>query len=256
MRATVQIINEIEASENTSLKVGFMGLSIKNGNDVTFFESIEELKQAVKEIDTTNLYKIDVQIEKFIFLSISVSISYLTKEEINEPFNIVQIARNINVFDVNFEHIDNSSEYEFWNNLYKNIQNRLDSLTDEEISALKRLVNSNITIFKVKEMKKQSVKRKVFLTAWELVRKTGKTFAVCLSKSWNLYRLRKRMLNEVVQFTFEKADGTVRKAKGTLQNVSNLIKGTGKENYSTFNYFDVEVNGFRSFRIDNLITIF
>ena len=48
----------------------------------------------------------------------------------------------------------------------------------------------------------------------------------------------------------------MRKAKGTLKDVSNLIKGTGSENYKTVRYFDVEANGFRSFKVENLITIY
>ena len=62
------------------------------------------------------------------------------------------------------------------------------------------------------------------------MRATGKAFAVCLSKAWALYRLTKRMRREIVTFAYEKADGSLRKAKGTLKDTSNLIKGTGSEN--------------------------
>ena len=88
------------------------------------------------------------------------------------------------------------------------------------------------------------------------MRATGKAFAVCLSKAWALYRLTKRMHKEIVTFAYEKADGSLRKAKGTLKDVSNLIKGTGSENYKTVRYFDVEANGFRSFKVEHLITIY
>lgn len=59
-----------------------------------------------------------------------------------------------------------------------------------------------------------------------------------------------------ITFAYEKADGSLRKAKGTLKDISNLIKGTGSENYKTVRYFDVEANGFRSFKVENLITIY
>lgn len=88
------------------------------------------------------------------------------------------------------------------------------------------------------------------------MRATGKAFAVCLSKAWALYRLTKRMRREIVTSAYEKADGSLRKAKGTLKDTSNLIKGTGSENYKTVRYFDVEANGFRSFKVENLITIY
>ena len=92
--------------------------------------------------------------------------------------------------------------------------------------------------------------------AWELFRTTGKTFSVCLVRAWALYRLTKRMRTGVVSFCYEKANGATRKAKGTLQGVAPLIKGTGKETPKTVRYFDIEAGGFRSFRIENFITAY
>lgn len=91
--------------------------------------------------------------------------------------------------------------------------------------------------------------------AWELYRTTGKAFAVCLSRSWAVFRLIQRMRADVVAFTYEKADGTLRKAKGTLQGVQALVKGTGSETPKTVRYFDTDVQAFRSFRVENLIAI-
>ncbi|VDR33868.1 Protein of uncharacterised function (DUF2693) [Alistipes sp. cv1] len=93
--------------------------------------------------------------------------------------------------------------------------------------------------------------------AWELFRTTGKSFAVCLSRSWVIFRLIQRMRSSVVQFSYEKIDGTLRKAKGTLRGVSSLVKGTGKpDDGRTVKYYDVEADGWRSFKIENLITIY
>lgn len=99
-----------------------------------------------------------------------------------------------------------------------------------------------------------SFRHKVFRMAYELVHATGKTFAVCLSRAWALYRLTKQMRGGIVSFAYEKADGSLRKAKGTLKDIQGLIKGTGKENYKTVRYFDVDAGGFRSFRVENFIT--
>ena len=63
----------------------------------------------------------------------------------------------------------------------------------------------------------KNFRTKVFKQAHELMRATGKAFAVCLSKAWALYRLTKRMHKEIVTFAYEKADGSLRKAKGTLK---------------------------------------
>lgn len=102
----------------------------------------------------------------------------------------------------------------------------------------------------------KTFRAKVFNQAYELVKTTGKTFAVCLSRAWALYRLTKKMRNGIVKFAYEKVDGTVRKASGTLQNIESLIKGTGITTVSTVRYFDIAANGFRSFKIENLITVY
>ena len=64
--------------------------------------------------------------------------------------------------------------------------------------------------------------------AWVIARTTGKAFAVALAKSWQLYRLVKQMQAGVVRFSYEKADGTLRRALGTRKDVAELIKGTGR----------------------------
>ena len=102
----------------------------------------------------------------------------------------------------------------------------------------------------------KNFRSKVFKQAYEMMKATSKVFAVCLAKAWTIYRLYKRMKKETVSFAYEKADGSLRKAKGTLQDVSSLIKGTGIENYKTVRYFDVDANGFRSFKVENLIAVY
>ena len=93
--------------------------------------------------------------------------------------------------------------------------------------------------------------------AWQIARATGKAFAVALSKSWQLYRLTKRMRAGVVRFAYEKADGTLRKAIGTLKDTAALVKGTGRpDDGRTVRYFDFEADGWRSFRVENFVTVY
>lgn len=103
---------------------------------------------------------------------------------------------------------------------------------------------------------KTNFRHKVFCMAYELMTVTGKAFSVCLSRAWALYRLTKQMHKGIVTFAYEKADGSLRKAKGTLKDVQNLIKGVGSENYKTVRYFDIEANSFRSFKVENFITTY
>ncbi|MGC6429842.1 MAG: SH3 beta-barrel fold-containing protein [Jejuia sp.] len=98
---------------------------------------------------------------------------------------------------------------------------------------------------------------KVFSSAWQIVKNTGKSFAVCLSKAWELYRLRKLLWSkDEVRFTYEKKDGSLRHAHGTLKNVNRFIKGSGRFSSSVFQYWDLKAAGFRCFRVENLVTVF
>lgn len=103
---------------------------------------------------------------------------------------------------------------------------------------------------------KTDFRKRVFRVAHELVKATGKTFDVCLARAWALHRLTARMRQGTVAFAYERRDGSLRKAVGTLKDVQGLVKGTGRPDYKTVRYFDVEANGFRSFRVENLITIY
>ncbi|MCC8134566.1 MAG: SH3 beta-barrel fold-containing protein [Tannerellaceae bacterium] len=89
-----------------------------------------------------------------------------------------------------------------------------------------------------------------------LAKSTGKSYHICLAKSWVLYRLVRDMHRNIVQFAYEKSDGTFRRAQGTLRNVEHRVKGNGRENYRTIRYYDVEANAFRSFKIENFITVY
>lgn len=98
---------------------------------------------------------------------------------------------------------------------------------------------------------------KIMRRAWQIARATGKAFAVALSKAWALYRLTKQMRAGVVRFAYEKANGTLRRATGTLQEVATLIKGTGRpDDGRTIRYYDIDADGWRSFKVENFVTIY
>lgn len=96
----------------------------------------------------------------------------------------------------------------------------------------------------------------VFERAYEIMKNTGKAFAVCLSKAWQLYRLAKDLrTKEEVCFTYEKKDGTLRKAYGTLKNVEQFVKGNGSQSPKVFNYWDLEAVAFRCFKVENFVSV-
>jgi hypothetical protein len=99
--------------------------------------------------------------------------------------------------------------------------------------------------------KTATFRSKVFKMAYSLMKSTGKGFAVCLAKAWNVYRLAKKMLAGAVKFSYEKADGSVRNALGSI----NTITATERDEKGLFTYFDIEAQGFRCFKIENLIAV-
>lgn len=107
---------------------------------------------------------------------------------------------------------------------------------------------------------KSNFRVRVMKYAHYLNKTTNDCWRVCIIKAWQLYRLAKRMRTGVVSFYYYKTDGSVRLAKGTLQNVpvgATLKNGKKmtKPSYKTLAYFDVDKQSFRCFKIENLIIV-
>ena len=96
----------------------------------------------------------------------------------------------------------------------------------------------------------------VMTSAWQFFKMTGASFSDCLTRAWRNYNLIKRMLKGIVRFYFQKVDGTMREAWGTLQ--SSLLPETShnrKKNDFVQVYFDTEKKEWRSFKKFNLVSI-
>ena len=109
-------------------------------------------------------------------------------------------------------------------------------------------------------MTQENFRTKVFNRAREIQTESGKTWAVSLVISWRAYRLIKRMRKGEVMFAFEKKDGSLRYAKGTLSvnNIPQVFapKGIRRDNYKSINYFDIEKQEWRSFKTQNLLSVY
>lgn len=105
--------------------------------------------------------------------------------------------------------------------------------------------------------RKKNFRVRVMKYAWQLWRTTGSVWRLCMIKAWQLYRLAVAMRQRTVSFYYTKADGTIRKASGTLANLVSGISLGGKRitkpSYKTMTYFDTERKAFRCFRIENFI---
>ena len=76
-------------------------------------------------------------------------------------------------------------------------------------------------------------------------------------KAWKCVKLKAILSKGEVSFSFEKADGTERRATGTTHaSYLPASKGTGRKTPAhQIIYFDVLKNGFRSFKAQNIISI-
>lgn len=107
---------------------------------------------------------------------------------------------------------------------------------------------------------KTNFRVRVMKYAHQLFSTTGKSWRFCLLKAWELYRLAKKMREGVVRFAYEKKDGTIRFAEGTLRGIpaGSTLRGKKmtKPSFKTFAYFDMGKSEMRCFKIENLITVY
>lgn len=99
--------------------------------------------------------------------------------------------------------------------------------------------------------------REVMTLAWQMVKKNGYTMAEALKTAWRNIKLRTQMQQRIVKFYFQKVDGSIREAYGTLKET--LIPATGesnrKKNDTVQTYFDTEKSEWRCYKKANLIRI-
>ena len=98
----------------------------------------------------------------------------------------------------------------------------------------------------------------VMSLAWQLVKKNGFTMSEAMRIAWVNAKLKFQMKSKIVKFYFQKVDGSIREAYGTLdEHLMPATTGTDKraKNNTVQVYFDTERNEFRCFKKANLIKI-
>lgn len=182
------------------------------------------------------------------------------------------IARNINAFDTAYQYSDDMRNVRFFSNLSKKLNKILSTLSNEDKIIIAELCDvDQAKYFGLKKEEKtiqvkqsninnmenstSSFRKTVMLRAYHIMATTGKEWSVCLKKAWLLFRLNKAMHNGEITFFFEKKDGSLRKAVGTLKmdKIDYQFKSDNQPKVTTFTYFDVEANSFRSFKIENFM---
>ena len=99
--------------------------------------------------------------------------------------------------------------------------------------------------------------RQIMQTAWRFFHITGESFSECLKRAWANFKLVAAMRSRIVKFYFQKVDGSIREAYGTLR--ADLIPATTgndrKRNDTVQAYFDTEKQEYRCFKRLNLVAI-
>ena len=104
---------------------------------------------------------------------------------------------------------------------------------------------------------KRNVLHDIMILAWQFVKRNGFTMSEALKVAWANMKLKAAMKQRIVKFYFQKVDGSIREAYGTLK--ENLIPATSgdnrKRNDTVQVYFDTERQEYRCFKKANLISI-
>ena len=93
--------------------------------------------------------------------------------------------------------------------------------------------------------------------AWSFVKRNGFTMSEALKTAWLNFKVKRALYSGIVRFYFQKIDGSIREAYGTLRSdLCPQTLGTGrKPSPSVQTYFDTEKQEWRCFKIANLLRI-
>ena len=99
--------------------------------------------------------------------------------------------------------------------------------------------------------------QEIMTAAWVFVRQNGFSMSEALQMAWRNYKLRAAMVQRIVKFYFQKINGDIREAYGTLK--ADMLPPTGdsgrKPNPTVQVYFDTVKNEYRCFKKANLLRI-
>ena len=96
--------------------------------------------------------------------------------------------------------------------------------------------------------------RQIMKLAWQLIKLNGYSMSEALKKAWANFKLIAKMRKGIVKFYFQKVNGEIREAYGTLK--AELLPQTSssnrKSNSTVQVYFDTERQEYRCFKKANL----
>ena len=100
------------------------------------------------------------------------------------------------------------------------------------------------------------MRSEIFKAAWNYTRELGIRFGYALRRSWAEWKVSNRLLKGMAIFSFQKKDGSIRKAIGTtnldLIPADQHPKGN-KSSDKVICFFDLASNGWKCFSKNNLL---
>lgn len=105
---------------------------------------------------------------------------------------------------------------------------------------------------------KKNILHEIMTQAWQFVKRNGYSMSEAMKTAWANFKLKSAMKQRIVKFYFQKVNGTIREAYGTLnEKLMPTITGTDKraKNDTVQVFFDTEKQEFRCFKKANLVTI-
>lgn len=104
---------------------------------------------------------------------------------------------------------------------------------------------------------RKSTLSRVFTLAWQFVKRNGFSLSEALKVAWANIKLHALMQLGIVKFYYQKVDGSIREAYGTLK--SDLVPETKgvdrKPNPTCQTYYDTECQDWRNYKKANVISI-
>lgn len=99
---------------------------------------------------------------------------------------------------------------------------------------------------------------KIMTMAWRFFEITRQSFSDCLRKAWANFKLVAAMRVRIVKFYFQKVDGSIREAYGTLMPdvIPTVATADRRRNDTVQTYFDTERQEYRCFKKLNLVAIY
>lgn len=96
----------------------------------------------------------------------------------------------------------------------------------------------------------------IMSSAWRFFRISGQSFSECLKLAWSNFKTVQKMQKGIVKFYFQKVDGSIREAYGTLSEkiIPKADQANNRKKNDTVQiYFDTECQDWRCFKKLNLI---